>query len=112
MNLKTIAFSVLFIGAFTLSGFSQSSKSNSNDQDYKQDYTIRIGDFVKVMMPNGREVVAVVKGKLTNNKYHVRKYKSNFQGEVNKKFIRPMSQEELIAMREKYSTSSSTASRY
>ncbi len=64
------------------------------------------------MMPNGREVVAVVKGKLIGKKYFVRKYKSNFQGEVNKKYIRPMTDEELIALKNKYSTSSTTASRY
>ncbi|MGL1888969.1 MAG: hypothetical protein OCD76_20820 [Reichenbachiella sp.] len=36
MNIKTIAISVLLFGAFTFSGFAQSTKTKSNDLDVEQ----------------------------------------------------------------------------
>lgn len=108
MKLKAVVISVLFIVFICQIGYAQTSKTNSSHHSSHKEYNFNVGEYVKVMMPNGREVVAIVKGKMTDNKYYVRKYKSDMQGKVNKKFIRAMTKEEKSAFKSRHSDSSST----
>ena len=94
----------LFCLVFFLIGLcSASSQAKDGDADTQvKEYNFNVGEYVYVTMPNGKEVVAVVRGKISSTKYYVRKYKSDLQGTVNKKYMRPIPASEVEDVKAKY----------
>ncbi|WP_109830757.1 hypothetical protein [Reichenbachiella versicolor] len=92
---------VLLFALFTLilnvPVISQSNLSEKTIVD--KDLGFSVGEFVYVIMPDGKEIIAVVRGKISDNKYYIRKYKSDLQGKVNKKFLRRIPPEEIEAIK-------------
>lgn len=63
-----------------------------HDKKYPVYYTHQ---HVYVTMRDGREVEAIVRGRVSKKKYFVRHYKGRKQGNVHEKYLRAISDDEL-----------------
>lgn len=95
MKRKIIYVWLVVLSTFTIGAHVPAYASNTNDTNK----VFITGDYVYVKMPNGKEVIAIVRGKIADNKYYVRKYKSDLQGKVHKKHLRPIPNEEIEAIK-------------
>lgn len=91
--LSVVAILVLFV-------FSSQAQNMKKTKDYDPDkHTFHVHQHVMVTLESGKEVQAIIHGHVSKKKYYVRQYKSRRQGKVHEKYMRPLTESEMSALK-------------